>query len=74
MTKIMRERMNAPCGYKEKDPERRSRHWDKEYPGVDCDGRCGSCGWNPAEAKRRMTTGRFVLTEAGLWQLSFARK
>ena len=38
----------------------------KVLPAVDCDHNCESCGWNPAEARRRMETGVWVSTRAGL--------
>ena len=29
----------------------------REKPCVTCDFRCGTCGWNPAEQRRRLRTG-----------------
>lgn len=57
------------------------------YPGVNCEGFCETCGWNPCERKRRMSKGVFApITErvspldgkvvklpAGVVQLRFAR-
>lgn len=57
------------------------------YPGVNCEGFCETCGWNPCERQRRLHTGVFMpITErvspldgqtiklpAGVMQLRFAR-
>lgn len=61
--------MNAPCGIKEHD---RRGNEITEYPGVDCEMNCKHCGWNPAEAKRRLETGHFVYGENGLRSLHFS--
>lgn len=41
----------APCG-------RMNEKGKVEYPDVNCDQKCARCGWNPAEAERRMKTGK----------------
>ena len=45
--------INAPCGYL--DDKGRTK-----YPHVDCgEHDCVSCGWNPAEMKRRFAEGHW---------------
>ncbi len=43
-------------------------HSKKRLAPVRCDKRCETCGWNPAEQKRRLETGKFlpVYTRKGI--------
>ena len=51
------QRMNAPCRYFTAD-EKTGKVSDA-YPHINCDFKCDSCGWNPAEKKRRLEQGEF---------------
>lgn len=46
-------KLNAPCRYLDEDGK-------IKYPAVDCAYVCETCGWNPAEAERRMKAGKRV--------------
>lgn len=48
----VKQTLNAPCG--------REENGKVVYPAVDCAYVCETCGWNPAEAERRMKEGRRV--------------
>lgn len=45
----------------------------REKPCVTCDFRCGTCGWNPAEQRRRLRTGVWIKRK-GISHLRFKRK
>ena len=45
-------RRACPCAYQD------GRHY--RFPDVDCELKCKSCDWNPAEHERRMKSGTTV--------------
>ena len=69
MNKDPKASINAVCATIEKDHRDR---WVTTYPAVDCGYDCKHCGWNPFEAKRRMSTG-IVLERDGRKSIHFVR-
>jgi len=55
--KKMLDDIDAPCWFLETDQR---GNVTTNYPLVNCDYRCSSCGWNPKEQKRRLQQGEFV--------------
>lgn len=47
-------RMGTPCVF---TYTTRSKQVHRAVPLVDCDMKCDTCGWNPAEQQRRLETG-----------------
>lgn len=45
---------NAPCVF---TYTTRSKQVHRAVPLVDCDMNCATCGWNPAEKERRLSSG-----------------
>ena len=54
MPNNVKRNIKAPCGFISAESGK------LEYPAVDCAYACEACGWNPAEAKRRMEKGHFA--------------
>ena len=66
----MEERKRVPCEMTTYSEDLQQVIREKPY--VSCDFRCGTCGWNPAEQRRRLQTGVWVKRK-GISHLRFKR-
>lgn len=60
-----------PCTFTRRDEE--TGKISTDTADVICSQKCASCGFNPAEARRRMKTGEFVEVH-GIRRLIFKRR
>ena len=61
-----------PCTFTRRDEE--TGKISTDTADVICSQKCASCGFNPAEARRRIRTGKFVEFTDGTRRLIFKRR